>query len=161
MGEKFGRKVIKYLSSKTVKRATRSRTTVEPSSRLRKKTFIFIDPLKCGTFMFHETIIGTFMFHVNRKCNIYATISESNKKERTYMSIPNKIDEIIEDGEISIAELAMKIGVSRQQIARWRKGTSEPGARNLMELCKIYKVSADYILELPKNLKWPRYKEET
>lgn len=111
--------------------------------------------------MFHETIIGTFMFHVNRKCNIYATISESNKKERTYMSIPNKIDEIIEDGEISIAELAMKIGVSRQQIARWRKGTSEPGARNLMELCKIYEVSADYILELPKNLKWPRYKEET
>ena len=47
MGEKFGRKVIEYLSSKTVKRATCSRTTVEPSSRLRKKTFIFFDPLKC------------------------------------------------------------------------------------------------------------------
>ena len=72
------------------------------------------------------------------------------------MCIATKINELIEDGNISINELAQKIGVTRQQIARWRKGKSEPIATNLMQICKIYGVSADYILGLPKGLHWPR-----
>lgn len=96
------------------------------------------------------------MFHVKQKGNIYTTISKKNKRETKNMSIPNKIDALIEDGNISVNELACRIGVTRQQIARWRKGTSEPGATNLMELCKVYQVSADYILGLPKGLQWPR-----
>ena len=72
------------------------------------------------------------------------------------MNICTKINEIIEDGNISIKNLAEQTGVKRQQIARWRKGTSEPGANNLAQLCTIYGVSADYILGLPKGLSWPR-----
>lgn len=72
------------------------------------------------------------------------------------MNICTKINEIIEDGNISIKNLAEQTGVTRQQIARWRKGTSEPGANNLAQLCTIYGVSADYILGLPRGLSWPR-----
>ena len=72
------------------------------------------------------------------------------------MYIANKINELIEDGDISINELAQRVGVTRQQIARWKKGTSEPLASNLMQICKIYGVSADYILGLPEGLAWPR-----
>ena len=96
------------------------------------------------------------MFHAKKNRNIYITIGTKHKKGTRKMSIPNKIDALIEDGNISVNELAYRIGVSRQQIARWRKGTSEPGATNLMELCKVYQVSADYILGLPKGLSWPR-----
>lgn len=96
------------------------------------------------------------MFHVKQNRNIYATIGTTAKREGKFMDITNRIDALIEDGDISITELAFKIGVSRQQIARWRKGTSEPGASNLRAICDIYHVSADYILGLPKGLSWPR-----
>lgn len=72
------------------------------------------------------------------------------------MVISDRIDALIEDGNISVADLALQIGVTRQQVARWRKGTSEPVASNLMRLCEIYHVSADYVLGLPQGLSWPR-----
>ncbi len=72
------------------------------------------------------------------------------------MEINQRINDLIEDGNIQVQELAEIMGVTRQQIARWRKGTSEPGAYKIKQLCKIYRVSADYILGLPRGLDWPR-----
>ena len=72
------------------------------------------------------------------------------------MHINKIIDSTIEDGDIKVQDLAEMLGVTRQQIARWRKGTSEPGAYKIKQLCEIYGVSADYILGLPKGLSWPR-----
>lgn len=67
-----------------------------------------------------------------------------------------RLNEVIEDGDISINELAQKLGITRQQIARWRKGTSEAGVYKLREICLIYGISADYLLGLPKGMEWPR-----
>lgn len=72
------------------------------------------------------------------------------------MEIHENIDALIEDGNILTNTIAEKLRVSRQQVARWRKGTSEPLATNLKNLCELYQVSADYILGLPKGLNWPR-----
>lgn len=72
------------------------------------------------------------------------------------MSISTKINQIIEDGDKKVAEVAKQIGITRQQLARWRKGTSDPKAENLKVFCEIYGVSADYILGLPEGLSWPR-----
>ena len=72
------------------------------------------------------------------------------------MDFAQKLDALIEDGEITVNDLAEKIGVTRQQIARWRKGTSEAGVTKLKAICEIYNVSADYLLDLPKGLLWPR-----
>lgn len=72
------------------------------------------------------------------------------------MEIYQRINDLIEDGNIQVQELSEKLGVTRQQIGRWRKGTSEPGAYKIKELCKTYGVSADYILGLPRGLDWPR-----
>lgn len=69
------------------------------------------------------------------------------------------LDALIEDGNIQVQDLADRIGVSRQQIARWRKGNyPEMGIFKLKEICKVYGVSADYLLDLPQNLNWPRKK---
>ena len=43
--------------------------------------------------------------------------------------------------------VAETIGVSRQAVSKWEKGTSEPSTSNLMALCKLYEVSADDILK--------------
>lgn len=71
------------------------------------------------------------------------------------MTICDRIDEVITDGDILVQDIAEYCGVSRQQVARWRK-SNEPTARNLKMICTLYKVSADYILGLPDNLNWPR-----
>ena len=53
-------------------------------------------------------------------------------------------------------ELAKAIGYHQVQIARYEKGKITPGISYLVEFCKHYQVSADYLLGLPKGLNWPR-----
>lgn len=72
------------------------------------------------------------------------------------MEFAKRLDALIEDGNIPVYELSKRIGVTRQQIARWRAGTSEAGVTKLKAICEIYGVSADYILGLPQGLDWPR-----
>lgn len=67
-----------------------------------------------------------------------------------------RISDTIEDGSITITELAKTIGITRQQVTRWKDGTSDPTATNLQKFCEVYQVSADYILGLPQGLSWPR-----
>lgn len=73
------------------------------------------------------------------------------------MEIYQTIDEIITDNDTPVSELASIIGVDRRTITRWRSGTTpEMGIYKLKLFCQHYGVSADYILGLPKNGKWPR-----
>lgn len=47
---------------------------------------------------------------------------------------------------LSQEELAAQLSVSRQTISRWEMGTSKPDTQNILQLCKIFDVSADYLL---------------
>lgn len=62
------------------------------------------------------------------------------------MQFPQRLDILITDNDIQVTRISESIGVTRQQIRRWRKGTSEPTAGNIIALCKFFNVSADYIL---------------
>lgn len=53
-------------------------------------------------------------------------------------------------------ELAKKIGFNRVQITRYETGIHTPPIEYIIAFCKHYKVSADYILGLPKDGAWPR-----
>ena len=53
-------------------------------------------------------------------------------------------------------ELAKKIGFNRVQITRYETGIHTPPIEYVIAFCKHYKVSADYILGLPKDGAWPR-----
>ena len=72
------------------------------------------------------------------------------------MEFHEKLAALIEDGNIQVQELALRIGVTRQQITRWTTNKSEPGVLKIKAICEIYGVSADYLLDLPKGLIWPR-----
>lgn len=63
---------------------------------------------------------------------------------------------LIQDNDMSQKELAEILGVHRMQIGRWINGKSEMGVDKLKKICEYYHVSADYILDLPKGLDWPR-----
>lgn len=72
------------------------------------------------------------------------------------MEIHERISATIEDEKATASALANAIGVNRKQITRWTEGTAEMGIYKLKSFCEFYGVSADYILGLPRNLKWPR-----
>lgn len=51
--------------------------------------------------------------------------------------------------------LADLFQTTQHQISKYENGTQELPIRRLIEFCKHYNVSADYILGLPKNPQTP------
>ena len=66
------------------------------------------------------------------------------------------LKELREDCDYTQAEIAAVLGTTQQVYSRYEQGINEMPLRHLYTLCHYYGVSADYILGLPKNLKWPR-----
>lgn len=65
------------------------------------------------------------------------------------------IDERIDHDETQ-RELAKAIDVNHIQWANYERRKNALPIRYLIEICKHYGVSADYLLGLPRDLKWPR-----
>ncbi len=59
--------------------------------------------------------------------------------------------ELREDRDYSQKEIAEILGTTQQVYSRYEKGINELPIRHLTELCKFYKVSADYVLGLTKK----------
>ena len=53
-------------------------------------------------------------------------------------------------------QLAEAIGYHQVQIARYETGHNPPPIAYLVRFCEHYRVSADYVLGLPRDLSWPR-----
>ena len=69
------------------------------------------------------------------------------------MSFHQNMADIRKENGDTQKELAKKIGWSRPQIARYETGTGAPTTDFLIAFCNLYKVSADWLLELPKECK--------
>ena len=61
-----------------------------------------------------------------------------------------------EDHDMTQAQVAAALGTTQQVYARYEKGINELPLRHLRTLCEFYRVSADYILQLPEGLCRPR-----
>ena len=62
------------------------------------------------------------------------------------MNVADRIFELRKRKGLSQEELANEIGVSRQAISKWESEQSTPDIDKIRELCKIFNVSADYLL---------------
>ena len=62
------------------------------------------------------------------------------------MNLAEKILHLRKLNGMSQEELATKITVSRQAISKWELGESVPDTDNVIQLCKLFGVSADYLL---------------
>jgi len=67
-----------------------------------------------------------------------------------------RLRELREDNDLTQREIALMLGMQQTQYIRYEQGQRDIPTAALRRLCLIYKVSADYILELPKGLDWPR-----
>ena len=62
------------------------------------------------------------------------------------MKLSEKIINLRKARNMSQEELAEQLGVSRQAVSRWEVGTALPDASNILQLSKLFGVSADYLL---------------
>lgn len=62
------------------------------------------------------------------------------------MKLSEKIFTLRKERGMSQEELAEKLNVSRQAVSRWEGGSALPDATNLLQLSKLFEVSADYLL---------------
>lgn len=62
--------------------------------------------------------------------------------------ISEKIKSLREDAGLSQAQLARKLDVTRSSVNAWEMGLSTPTTQYVVELCKLFHVSSDYLLGL-------------
>lgn len=62
------------------------------------------------------------------------------------MKLSDKIINLRKTNGWSQEDLAERLNVSRQAISRWENGTALPDANNILQLSKLFSVTADYLL---------------
>ena len=63
------------------------------------------------------------------------------------MRFEEKIVELRKQKGLSQEELAEQLGVSRQAVSRWELGQTLPDIPNLVQLCELFGVNADYLVK--------------
>ena len=67
------------------------------------------------------------------------------------MDYIKNIRDLREDHDYTQKFVADYLGTSQTMYARYERGANEMPVRHLIKLCKLYNVSADYILNIPKK----------
>ena len=68
------------------------------------------------------------------------------------MKYVKRIRDLREDHDMTQKEVATALGTSQTMYARYERGANELPIRHLIKLCKLYGVSADYILGLSEKI---------
>lgn len=66
-----------------------------------------------------------------------------------------KIKKLREDCDISQTELGNAVHMTQRKISYIENGKYEPSIDDIVELCKFFKISADYLLGLPGDMQYP------
>lgn len=72
------------------------------------------------------------------------------------MDYIEKIKAEREDHDESQRDIAKVLGIPQSQYWKYESGKNEMPIRYLIAICDHYKVSADYLLGIPKNYRKPR-----
>lgn len=72
------------------------------------------------------------------------------------MNYNERIRGLREDQNKNQTEIAKILGTSQSYYSEYELGKRQLPIEHLKTLCLYYKVSADYLLGLPKGLTWPR-----
>lgn len=62
--------------------------------------------------------------------------------------LPKRLKEVREENKLYQRQLAEKLGYTQVCIAMWEAGTRNPSPEDIIRLCKVLNVSADYLLGL-------------
>jgi len=66
-------------------------------------------------------------------------------------SLSNKIKAIREANNMTQAQLARRIGLTRSSVNTWEQGIAKPSLDCIIELARLFHVSTDYLLGMKTN----------
>ena len=69
-----------------------------------------------------------------------------------------KIKNLRIDHDLTQAQVAAILGTTKNQVGKYERGEQEMPIKHLAKLCAYYKVSADYVLDLPKGFPYGKSK---
>ena len=72
------------------------------------------------------------------------------------MELHELIRDTRKDKDMGQKEMAALLGITQQQYSLYETGKRKLPAEMLAVICAHLGVSADYLLDLPKGLAWPR-----
>ncbi len=68
-----------------------------------------------------------------------------------YEMIADKIKLLREKRGITQSELARRLGITRSGVNAWEMGITIPSTQYIVELSLLFKVSTDYLLDMPNT----------
>lgn len=66
-----------------------------------------------------------------------------------------RLEEVIIDSNLDLNDFCYKAGITRNMLWSWRFNNTYPAPINLLEICKAFKVSSDWLLGL-SDIKEPK-----
>lgn len=75
-----------------------------------------------------------------------------------FMQIHERLRGLREDHDMKQEAVAIHLGITRQQYGLYETGKRAFPVEAVVELCKLYHVSADYVLGLPEGLPYGKSK---
>ena len=91
----------------------------------------------------------------NENQNCQSTQGEIQAAQFNMDTFSERLREVMKRDGITQQQLAEKLGSKRQTISQYVSGTIQPNIGKLFEIAEIFKVSADYLLGLQKDIKSP------
>lgn len=67
------------------------------------------------------------------------------------MSYIDRLRALREDNDLTQAQIADYLGTSQTMYARYERSANELPIRHFVSLCRLYNVSADYLLDTKPN----------
>lgn len=64
------------------------------------------------------------------------------------MEIGNTIRSLRKEAGLTQTDMALKLGTTQDSVSLWELNKSLPDIPMLIKLCKLFNVSADYLLDL-------------
>ena len=74
------------------------------------------------------------------------------------MQIHERLRNLREDADMKQEAVALHLGITRPQYSLYETGRRAFPVEQVVELCKLYHVSADYVLGLPEGLPYGKSK---
>ena len=72
------------------------------------------------------------------------------------LTFGEKLRYLREEKELNQTELGNKLGMTPRKLSYIECGKCEPNIDDLRAICKFFEISADYLLDIPDNFKYPK-----
>lgn len=83
-----------------------------------------------------------------KQLTFYGNREYNRDMENVYEKISSRLKEIRKDSGMSQKQLGDKLSLSQDTVSLWENGKSLPNAEQIVSLCELFGVSADYLLAL-------------